>query len=84
MMKYDYWLIDVGAGCPWGYSFSVKTEEGKGDHYNVIEASIRAGLFQHENDHCGCGCHRLDNPTLDKDWIDIAEYLDVSDLPRRR
>ena len=40
----NYWIIDVSAGCPWGYSFCVKAETEEDDRGKVIEGAAKAGL----------------------------------------
>lgn len=70
--KYYYWIIDVCAGCESGYSFSVKCpkkglegdSEGKLND-DVAIAANKAGYFEYENDHCGCG---VQGPFEANDW----------------
>ena len=81
----NYWIIDVSAGCPWGYSFAVKTnaETGTMPHgvliSKVILGSIKAGMFERENDWCGCGVHLFGYDALAdlEDWKDDAVEIEL-------
>lgn len=72
----NYWLIDVSAGCPWGYSFAVKADTEDDDRAKVIEAAAKAGLFNYEYDQYGCGVHLLGD-TIDADALaDLDDWAD--------
>lgn len=42
----NYWIIDVSAGCPWGYSFAVKADTEDDDRGKVIEAAAKGWSLQ--------------------------------------
>lgn len=80
----NYWIIDVSAGCPWGYSFAVKAEldDDIDEWYYrdmVIKGARKAGLFNNENDWCGCGVHLFDYDALAdlEDWKDDAVEIEI-------
>ena len=78
-MEYMYWLIDVSAGCPWGYSFVVKARNGYDDRGKVIEGAVKAGLFNYEYDQYGCGVHLFDCDAAlyAEDWIENAVEIEL-------
>ena len=75
----NYWIIDVSAGCPWGYSFCVKVEAEDDDRWKVIEAAAKAGLFNYEYDLYGCGVHLIgyDAQVNLEDWADDAVEIEL-------
>jgi len=68
-----YWIINVGEGRKYGYSFCVKTLETVEDwpcnfsRYvdDVVEAACKAGLFRDEKEAYGCG---VQGPFGESDW----------------
>lgn len=79
MREEMYWLIDVSAGCPWGYSFAVKAVTEYDDRGAVIEAAAKAGLFNYEYDQYGCGVHLFgyDAQADLEDWKDDAVEIEL-------
>lgn len=80
----NYWIIDVSAGCPWGYSFVVKAEVDDNMCYGlvvskVLKGAIKADLFRHEEDWCGCGIHMIgyDAEVNLEDWADDAVEIEI-------
>lgn len=77
----NYWIIDVSAGCPWGYSFAVKADTEDDDRGKVIEAAAKAGLFKYEYDQYGCAVHMIgyDAEVSLDDWADDAIEICLTD-----
>lgn len=75
----NYWIIDVSAGCPWGYSFCVKAETEEDDRGKVIEGAAKAGLFNHDYDQYGCGVHMIgdDAGVYLEDWVADAVEIEI-------
>ena len=75
----NYWIIDVSAGCPWGYSFCVKAETEEDDRGKVIEAAAKAKLFNFTYDQYGCACHLIgyDAQVSLEDWADDAVEIEL-------
>ena len=75
-----YWIIDVSAGCPWGYSFAVKAETDNDDRGKVIDAATKAGLFNYDYDRYGCAVHLIGYDALVRleDWADDAIEISIT------
>lgn len=75
----NYWIIDVSAGCPWGYSFCVKAKTEDDDRGKVIEGAAKAGLFNYDYDQYGCACHLIgyDAQVSLEDWADDAVEIEL-------
>lgn len=77
----NYWIIDVSAGCPWGYSFCVKAETDCDDRFSVLSAVLKTNLFRNINDCYGCAIHLFgyDAEARIEDWIDDATLIEIED-----
>ena len=82
----NYWIIDVSAGCPWGYSFCVKANIPEDCQLyklaiisRVLLGSIKAGLFRNMDDWCGCAVHLIgyDAQVNLEDWADDAVEIEL-------